>query len=88
MNGGQQPDAEGQVAGAAFDKQSSFQPAYAGDPLFYRMAVGFLGGVAVLAVGGAAWIAVAGHAPPCGITAIGSAAVGALAGVFSATSRG
>ena len=88
MNGEQQLDARDQVTGAAFDRTSSFQPAYAGDPLFYRMVVGFLGGVAMLAVGGAAWIALAGNTTPCGITAIGSAAVGALAGVFSATSRG
>ncbi|NUN94320.1 MAG: hypothetical protein HUU04_11150 [Verrucomicrobiae bacterium] len=53
------------------------------DAWIYRIVVSALGLVALLAVGGAALLAYTGKSAPEGLIAIGSAAVGALAGLLA-----
>ncbi len=54
------------------------------DPIIYRMVVAFLGATVVLTVaGGLSISAFSGSSTPEGIIALGSAAVGALAGLLA-----
>ena len=62
--------------------------AFRRDKWFYRMVAGGLLLVIVLAVAGSVIAFIWTGEVPNGVTAIGSAAVGALAGVFTATARG
>lgn len=60
------------------------EPAYVADKWIYRMVVGILGLAIVIAAGGALWLAVRGGGPtPEILLALGSAAVGALAGLLA-----
>ena len=61
----------------------TLRPAYENDVWFYRILVIALGGAVLLSVGGAVLIAVMGKQVPEVLVAVGSAAVGALAGVFT-----
>ncbi|MCJ2034830.1 hypothetical protein [Methylobacterium sp. J-068] len=55
-----------------------------GDKMVYRMVVGFLGGVVVIVAVGLIVLAYAGRTgTPEGLIALGSAAVGALAGLLA-----
>ena len=63
------------------------EPIFKRDRIFYRTAIWFLGITAVLSVLGAVEAYVKTHDAPDGVIAIGSAAVGALAGVFTASRR-
>ena len=61
----------------------TFRPAYESDVWFYRILVIALGGAVLLSVVGAVVVAVMGKPVPEVLLAVGSAAVGALAGVFT-----
>ncbi len=65
-----------------------FVDAYRGDARFYRIIAYSLGIAISLSIVCSLVAVLCGNAVPNGITAIGSAAVGALAGIFTATSRG
>jgi uncharacterized YccA/Bax inhibitor family protein len=58
------------------------RPAYHSDPVFYRHVVYMLGGVLVLSLISLSVLAFFKISPPEGIVAIGSGALGVLAGVF------
>lgn len=67
---------------------SKTQPAYFFDPLIYRLVVSALGlAVLVAAVGGIV-IVMADKTPPDMLVALGSAAVGALAGLLAPSPTG
>ncbi len=57
--------------------------AYEADPWIYRMVVFFLGTVVLLTVAGGLETGLKGAELPAGLIAIGSAAVGALAGLLA-----
>ena len=57
-------------------------PAYATDPLFYRAVVRWLGFTIIISIVAVAVLVGIGKPIPDGLIAIGSAAVGAMAGVF------
>ena len=59
-------------------------PAYRGDRAFYRTIAASLGLAVLLCVMGAIWVATRGLEVPQVLTAIGSAAIGAFAGVLAA----
>lgn len=65
-----------------------FVDAYRGDARFYRIIAYSLGIAISLSIVCSLVAVLCGESVPNGITAIGSAAVGALAGIFTATSRG
>ena len=67
---------------------AGLEPIYKSDRNFYRVTVWFLGLTALLSVAGTIVVVLFGKDAPQGVTAIGSAAVGALAGVFTATAKG
>lgn len=62
--------------------------AYRADTKFYRIIAYSLGVAISLSIVCSLVVALCGEPVPNGITAIGSAAVGALAGIFTATTRG
>lgn len=62
-------------------------PAYHGDNQFYRIVALFLGATVVLCVIGAIYLAYAEKDIPDALVALGSAAVGALAGLFAPSQR-
>lgn len=59
-------------------------PAYRRDRTFYRIIAASLGLAVVLCVSGAIWVTLLGFEVPQVLTAIGSAAIGAFAGVLVA----
>ena len=61
----------------------TIRPAYESDVWFYRILVIALGGAVLLSVVGAVIVAAMGKTVPEALVAVGSAAVGALAGVFT-----
>lgn len=61
-------------------------PAYYGDRLVYRITVGTLGAAVLLVVAAQFCLALLGADIPDGIISIGSAAIGALAGLLAPTS--
>jgi hypothetical protein len=63
-------------------------PAYTGDVLLYRIAVTVLGALALLAVLGGLILALGNRTVPEGVVAIGSAAAGALVGLFAPSPTG
>ena len=63
--------------------QVRFDPAYLGDRYFYRVVVWSLAGVALVALVGAIALVAYGKNVPEFVVAIGSPAVGALAGVVA-----
>ena len=63
------------------------QPAYMNDRRFYRIVVGFLGTVAVLAALGTIVLATKGLDVPDSLVALGSAAIGALASLVAGGGR-
>jgi hypothetical protein len=58
-------------------------PAFLRDTLIYRTVVIALGSVAVIAVGGGLTLAILGGGVPDIMTALGSAAIGAMAGLLA-----
>lgn len=62
-------------------------PAYENDPIFYRRVALTLGIAVVLSLGGLIMLAFIGKEAPQGIIALGSVALGALAGVFAVGSK-
>jgi hypothetical protein len=58
-------------------------PAYRGDRWLYRIAVSVLGGLALIAALGSIGLVLAGKTTPEAVVALGSAAVGALVGLFA-----
>ena len=62
---------------------SRSEPAYLGDQVLYRIAVGVLGALALLAALGSIGLTAVGEATPDVLIALGSAAVGALVGLFA-----
>ena len=63
------------------------QPAYVSDRRFYRIVVGFLGTVAVLAALGTIILATIDLNVPDSLVALGSAAIGALASLVAGGGR-
>lgn len=59
------------------------EPAYRRDRWIYRLVAGVLGLIALVAAVGAIWLALEGTDIPDLLVALGSAAVGALAGLFN-----
>ncbi|WP_128972435.1 hypothetical protein [Burkholderia pseudomallei] len=74
-------------------KEEPITPAFHGDKCFFRMVAAFLGGVAILSLLSIAALSLVEHLWPSStpavipesITALGSASVGALAGLFTGT---
>lgn len=62
-------------------------PAYVGDRVFYRVVAWSLAGIAAAAVLGCILIGVLGQDVPESIVALGSTAVGALAGVLASNRK-
>ena len=58
-------------------------PAYFGDKSFYYIVVGVLGAVILIAAISSVWLALRNMGTPSLLVALGSAAVGALAGLFA-----
>ncbi len=65
------------------DKAEKERPIYTKDKAVYRIAVVFLGSLAALAAVGSIVLVLAGEETPEVLVAIGSAAVGALVGLFA-----
>jgi hypothetical protein len=63
-------------------------PAYVGDKLLYRIAVIVLGSLAVIAALGSIVLVFSGKTTPEVLVALGSAAVGALVGLFAPSPAG
>lgn len=63
--------------------EATSEPAYRGDMLLYRIAVIVLGLLALIAAVGSVVLASAGTTTPEVLVALGSAAVGALVGLFA-----
>ncbi|MCY4156553.1 MAG: hypothetical protein OXF66_03840 [Gammaproteobacteria bacterium] len=63
------------------------QPAYISDRRFYRIVVGFLGAVAILAALGTIILAARDLNVPDSLVALGSAAIGALASLVAGGGR-
>ena len=80
-------DAGAESLGNALAKVPEFVDAYRGDTKFYRIIAYSLGAAISLSIVCSLVAVLCGEAVPNGITAIGSAAVGALAGVFTARGR-
>jgi hypothetical protein len=77
------------VLNEAADNAKSVTPAYQSDVVVYRMVVGFLGSAVVLViVSYAVYPLVHITVVPDGLVAIGSAAVGALAGLLAPSPAG
>ncbi len=66
--------------------KTQFQPAYTNDKPFYRIVAIALSAVVVLTIIGAIWLASNNKEIPDAIIALGSTAVGALAGVLAGSS--
>ncbi|MYN65761.1 MAG: hypothetical protein F4X11_12130 [Acidobacteria bacterium] len=82
-------DGDEQSLGDATEARGpEFVDAYRGDATFYRIIAYSLGIAISLSIVCSLVAVLCGKSVPNGITAIGSAAVGALAGIFTATSRG
>ena len=64
------------------------QPVYMGDALLYRIAVVVLGSLAVIAAVGSLILVLGGKTTPEVLVALGSAAVGALVGLFAPSPTG
>ena len=64
-----------------------YEPAYIRDRLFYRVVAWSLAGIASLALVGAIVLAACDKAIPDSVVALGSTAIGALAGVLVADRR-
>jgi hypothetical protein len=64
------------------------KPAYVGDILLYRIAIIVLGSLAVLAAVGSIILVLNGKTTPEVLVALGSAAVGALVGLFAPSPTG
>jgi len=65
-------------------KISGREPAYHNDPVFYRTVAWFLGITIIICTVGAILLAYSGKEIPDLLVALGSAAIGALAGLFAA----
>ena len=63
------------------------RPAYLGDRRFYRIVVWFLGVVAVVAAAGTILLAILTPEVPDALVALGSASIGALAGLIGGGGR-
>lgn len=68
-------------------KTESNPPAFHSDRAFYRMVAGCLGAVVVIAVSGAIYLAAIGQSIPEALIALGSGAIGALAGVLAGSKQ-
>lgn len=53
------------------------------DPFVYRVVVLALGGVGLIGIGGALWLALVGGQVPDAVVALASASIGALAGLLA-----
>ena len=67
---------------------SKTEPAYIGDKVIYRMVVGALGLALLIAAVGGIVIVMSDRTPPDMLVALGSAAVGALAGLLAPSPGG
>ena len=65
------------------DAVNSTPPAYIGDKFLYRIAVSVLGSLALIAAVGSIVLVSQGKTTPEALVALGSAAVGALVGLFA-----
>lgn len=81
-------DAEESLGDATAATGPEIVEAYRVDAKFYRIVAWSLGVAVSLSIVCSLIAVLCGASVPNGITAIGSAAVGALAGIFTATSRG
>lgn len=63
-------------------------PVYTSDRILYRIAVGVLGALALIAAIGSIVLVSLGNSTPEVLVALGSAAVGALVGLFAPTPTG
>ena len=70
------------------EEAKSKTPAYYGDTLIYRMVVGALGLVVLIAAVGAIILVAEGKTAPDVLVALGSAAIGALAGLLAPSPTG
>ena len=68
--------------------EAKSEPAYLGDKLLYRIAVIVLGSLALIAAVGSIGLVAAGETTPEVLVALGSAAVGALVGLFAPSPTG
>ena len=68
--------------------EAKSEPAYRGDKLLYRIAVIVLGSLALIAAVGSIWLVTASKTIPEVLVALGSAAVGALVGLFAPSPTG
>jgi hypothetical protein len=69
-------------------EKATTTPAYITDPWLYRIAVIVLGSLAIMAAIGSLILAVNGRTTPEVLVALGSAAVGALVGLFAPSPTG
>jgi hypothetical protein len=65
------------------DAVKATPPAYMGDKVLYRMALFVLGSLALIAAVGSVVLVYGGKTTPEALVALGSAAVGALVGLFA-----
>lgn len=70
------------------DEAARSAPAYYGDKVLYRIAVGVLGSLAVIAAAGSIALVLLEKQTPEVLVALGSAAVGALVGLFAPAPTG
>jgi len=68
-------------------KSGGTEPAYHNDPKFYRTVAKFLGSTIILCTIGAILLAYCGKDIPDLLVALGSAAIGALAGLFASSKK-
>jgi len=87
LGGGANDETWGSPVGYEPQTYERGQPAYISDRRFYRIVVGFLGAVAILAALGTIILAARDLNVPDSLVALGSAAIGALASLVAGGGR-
>ena len=86
-NTGRDPNQVAVAQGREIAERSAGPPAFFKDKWFYRGALLSLLSIVLFSIVGVCWIIIVGKTAPDGLIAIGAAAVGAFAGIFTTSNQ-